>query len=173
MQGDSGGETLIADFGHGNAFDNKGVGLFAHLPLLVRYQLLELLVQRCTHVNRTRAALGKLFFRSFGNHATTPNDDEVIGGQSHFAHEVRTDEDSSSLVSELLKEVTDPSDTFGVESVDWFVEHQCAGVAQERGGNTEALAHAERKVTRTAICYFCQTHNVENFVDAAQADPVR
>lgn len=42
-----------------------------------------------------------------------------------------------------LQQRADPDDAFGVEAVGGFVEHDHLGVAQQCGGDPEALAHAE------------------------------
>jgi hypothetical protein len=67
----------------------------------------------------------------------------VICGQSHLAHEVAREQDGLSVRCRLPDEPAHPQDAFRVEAVHRLVQDQGVRVAQERGGDAEALTHAE------------------------------
>lgn len=83
--------------------------------------------------------------RGVGEEAALADDDQMVGGERHLAHEVGGDEDGAAFGGQGLEEGADPEHALGVEAVDGFVEDDGGGVAEERGGDAEALAHAEEK----------------------------
>ena len=77
--------------------------------------------------------------------AAAAEHDEVVGGQRHLAHQVRGEEHGAALGGQAAHEVADPQHALGVEAVDRLVEDERGRVAEQRGGDAEALAHAERE----------------------------
>ena len=66
-----------------------------------------------------------------------------------------------------------PADPVGVEPVHRLVEQQHARITEQRFGDAETLAHAEREVARQLLGDRGQSDEVEHLVDAASRDVVR
>ena len=90
-----------------------------------------------------------------------PDHDQVVGGQRHLAHQVRGDEDRATLGGEPLEQVADPLDALGVEAVHRLVEDQRRGIAEQRGGDAEPLAHPERELSGALARDVVQTDEVD------------
>src|SRR6266498_2484927 len=71
------------------------------------------------------------------------DDDEVVGGKGHLAHQVAGDEHRPALPREPLEQGAQPLDALGVEAVGGLVEEQHGCVAEQRLGDAEALLHPE------------------------------
>jgi hypothetical protein len=71
------------------------------------------------------------------------DDDEAVGGEFHFAHEVAGEQHGASFGGEVAHEGAGPADAFGVETVEGLVEDEDVGVAEQCGGDAQALLHAE------------------------------
>ena len=80
-----------------------------------------------------------------GDQPAPADDDEVVGGHRHLAHQVAGDEHGAALGGERPQQGADPADALRVEPVDRLVEQQHLRVAEQRGGDAEPLAHAERE----------------------------
>ena len=109
---------------------------------------------------------------AFGDQAAPAHDDEPVGGQCHLAHQVAGDQHRAALVGERAQQLADPPDALGVEAVDRLVEEEGAGVAEQRGGDAEALAHAEREPARATAGDVGEADHLEHLVDAAAVDAV-
>lgn len=107
-----------------------------------------------------------------GEQPAAADDDQVVGRQRHLAHEVAGDEDRTSLGRQLFHQVADPEDALGVESVDGLVEHERLGVAEQRGGDAEALAHAEGEGARALVGHVGESDRLQDLSDPAVRDPV-
>ncbi len=59
-----------------------------------------------------------------------------------------------------------PPDAFGIQAVDRFVEQQHGRVADQRGRDTEALAHAQRQRAGPRVGHRGQPDHAEHLVDA-------
>ena len=94
------------------------------------------------------AALDELLGGAVGDQPAAADDDEVVGGDRHLVHQVAGDEDRAALGGQPLHQVPDPDDALGVEPVDRLVEDEDRRVAEQRGGDAEPLAHAEREAAR-------------------------
>ena len=90
----------------------------------------------------------------------------------HLAHQVAGDQHRAALVGERAQQLADPPDAFGVEPVDRLVEEEGAGVAEQRGGDAEALAHPEREPARATAGDIGEADHLEHLVDAAAVDAV-
>ena len=98
---------------------------------------------------------------------------EVVGGGLHLAHQVRGDEHRAALGGQRLHQVADPQDALGVQPVDRLVEHQHLRVAQQRRGDAQPLAHAQREAAWTACAPLRSgPTSVEHLVHPAPGDPV-
>jgi hypothetical protein len=79
---------------------------------------------------------------------------------------VRADEYRATLVGEGPEELTNPTDALGVESVDRLVKEQHLWIAQECGGNAEALTHAEREAADLLIRDRTDARKLEHLFDS-------
>ena len=73
------------------------------------------------------------------------DDDQVVGGQRHLAHQVAGHEDRAALPGQRPEQLADPVDALGVQAVGGLVEHQHRRVTEQRRGDAEPLLHAERE----------------------------
>ena len=64
-------------------------------------------------------------------------------------------------------------DAFRVEAVDRLVEDQRLGIAEQRAGDPEPLAHAERELAGALVRHLAQTDEIDQVVHAASRDAVR
>ena len=71
------------------------------------------------------------------------DDDDVLRRVLHLAHEVAGDQDGAPLRGEVLEQIADPDDALGVQAVDGLVEQQRRRIAEQGGGDAEALEHAQ------------------------------
>ena len=79
-----------------------------------------------------------------------PDDDQVVGGLGHLAHQVRGHEHRPALGGQRLQQVADPADAVGIQAVDRLVQDDGLRVAEQRRGDAEPLAHAEGEAARPA-----------------------
>ena len=96
----------------------------------------------------------------------------MLGGQGHLAHQVRGEEHGAALCGELLQQVADPLDPLGVEAVGRLVEDQDLWVGEQRRGDAEPLAHAERELPDTFPGDLLETDAVDHLVDPPPGNPV-
>ena len=82
----------------------------------------------------------------------------------------RGDEDRTALGRERLHQVAHPEDALGVEAVDRLVEEQHLGVAEQRGGDAEPLAHAEREALGALPGHVLEADDAEHLVHPAGRD---
>ena len=145
---------------------HRGAGLLQGHP-----QLIEL---RRAHPDvAPRVAGGELAHRHLGDEPSLADDHELVGGLGHLAHQVARDEDGTTLGGQAAQELADPADAVGVEPVDRLVEHQHAGVAQQRGGDAETLAHAEGELAGPLPGHRGEADQAEHLVDPPPRDVVR
>ena len=109
-----------------------------------------------------------------GDQPAPADDDEVVGGQRHLAHQVAGHEDRAALGGQRLAcRLRIQTDALGVEAVDRLVEDQDVRVAEQRGGDAEPLAHAEGEARRPAcVATAGQADQLEHLVDPAAGDAV-
>ncbi|EPJ35721.1 putative Bacitracin transport ATP-binding protein BcrA [Streptomyces afghaniensis 772] len=93
-----------------------------------------------------------------------PDDDEMVGGQRHLAHQMGGDEDRTALRGECLHQVAHPEDALGVEAVDRLVEQQHLRVAEQRGGDAQPLSHAEGEALGPLPGHVLEAHDPEHLV---------
>jgi len=85
---------------------------------------------------------------------------------------VRGKEDGASLAGEKAHQVADPDDPLRVKSVDGFVEDQGVRVAEQRGGDAKALAHAEGEATDPLLGDGLEPGHLDDLLHARLADAV-
>ena len=103
--------------------------------------------------------------------AALADHDQMIGREGHLAHQVARDEHGATLGGEGTQQPADPLDPFRVEPVHRFVEQQHLGVSEQRGGNTETLAHAERERAGPLPRNGADTDLFKDLVDASGLIP--
>jgi len=107
-----------------------------------------------------------------GDQPSASDDDQVVGGQRHLTHQVARDEYSPALLGQAAQDRTDPVDAFGIQAVHRFVAQDHRRVTEQRGGQTQPLAHAEREAAGAPRSDVVQADQVEHRVDARTGDAV-
>lgn len=110
--------------------------------------------------------------RRVGEQPALADDDQVFRGERHFAHQMRGDEDRPAFRGERLHQIADPVNSLGVQTIDGFVEHQNLGIAEQRGRDSEPLAHTEGEGLGLLPRHRAQSDGVEDFGDAARRDAI-
>src|ERR1700728_3424684 len=64
--------------------------------------------------------------------AAPPDDDEVIGGLRHLAHQMAGDQDGAAVGGHRPEQLADPADALRVKAVDRLVEQEHRRVGQQR-----------------------------------------
>src|SRR6185437_10330909 len=138
-------EGQVADLGHAEPGDPQGVVAVrrGHRALLGDERGQPLRLGRAYPDGQLRVLVDEFLHRAVRDQPAAADHDQVVRGVLHLAHQVRGDEDGAALGGERLHQVPDPEDALRVQAVDRLVEHQQLGVAEQRGGDAEALAHAE------------------------------
>ena len=129
---------------------------------------------RRAHPHHGARALGhELGHGLIGDEPAPADDDEVVGGERHLAHEVAGHEHGATLGGQALEQRPHPQDALGVEPVDGLVEEEHSGVAEEGGGDAEPLGHAQGELARPACQrHRAQPHELEQVVDTPAGDAV-
>ena len=83
------------------------------------------------------------------------------------------DEHGPALVGQAADQAAQPVDALGVEAVGRLVEDQDLGVAEQGGGQPEALAHAEREAPDPAAAGGGQPGLLQDLVDPPRVEPGR
>jgi hypothetical protein len=85
---------------------------------------------------------------------------------------MRWREDRLPLRGRLTDEIAEPDDAFGVESVEWLVEHEDRRVAEQGGRQTRALGNAEREGSRRVARELAGPDGLTRLADSATVDTV-
>ena len=88
----------------------------------------------------------------------------MSGGVLQFAHQMARDEYRAPFGRERSKEASHPPDAVRVQPVEWLVEHQDRGIAQQGRGDPEPLAHPEREAPRSASRRSREANEPQNLV---------
>ena len=102
--------------------------------------------------------------------AAARDDQERLRRLLDLGEKVRGDEHGAPLACEVAEETPHPLDALGVETVRRLIEDQHTGVAEERIGQAEALAHAERESADLAAGDVGEADRAERLVDAGCRD---
>ena len=100
------------------------------------------------------------------------DDQEVVGGLGHLAHEVGGDEHGAALAGQTAAGLTHPLDALGVQAVDGLVEQEHTGVAQQGRRDAQALAHAQGEALDALLGHRGQAGDVQDLVDPLGGDAV-
>src|SRR3954451_5461910 len=90
------------------------------------------------------------------------DDDEVLRGQRHLAHEVAGHEHGPAAPGEGVHELADPDDALGVEAVHRLVVHQDLWIAEHGGGDAEALGHAQGEAADPLLGHLAQPGQLQH-----------
>ena len=101
------------------------------------------------------------------------DDEQVVGHQRHLGHQVTRHQHRASLAGEVLQEVANPPDAFGVEPVAGFIQDDRGWVADQCPGEAEALLHAERVAAQLLVGGVGHADEIEHLIDATARDAVR
>ena len=99
---------------------------------------------RSPNANGRGRSLGEILHSPLRHEPPAVDDDDLVRRLCDLGENVTRDEHGSPLGGLRAQEVPDPADPFGVEPVRGLVEHEDVRVAEESGGEREALSHAER-----------------------------
>ena len=88
----------------------------------------------------------QLGLAALGDDLAVADHDEVVGDHLDLAQQVRGEQHRAGAVGEVAQQLAHPEDPLGIEPVGGLVEDQDARLADQRLGDAEALAHAERVV---------------------------
>jgi hypothetical protein len=113
-----------------------------------------------------------VFHRRVRDQTAPAQDDEVVGRQSHLAHQVAGQEDGPPVPGQAFDQFAYPGHALRVEAVDRLVQDQGGGVAQEGPGQTQTLAHAEGEAAHPFVRHRPQASQLDHFVHPPPADAV-
>ena len=108
----------------------------------------------------------------FGDQPPAPDHDQMLGGLGHLAHQMRGQEHRAPFGGETLEQVTDPVDALRIQAVGRLVEDHRRGIAQQRRGDTQTLAHPEREAADPLARDLTQADQLDHLIHTAARDPV-
>ena len=166
--------SQVAHLRCGQAGDGHGpVGIGDDGPARIGHGVGQLDVSRRAHLDRlTRAAGHEVSHRGLGDHLALADDHQMVGGERHLGHEVARHEHGATLTGQLLAQRAHPPDALGIEAVHRLVEQQHPRVAEQGGGDAQALAHAERELAHPFAGHRGEAHELQHLVDATPRDGV-
>src|ERR1035438_7357518 len=109
-----------------------------------------------------RVACDELRHRAVGDELAPADHQEMVGGVLHLRHQVAGHEDRTAFRGQRLHQVPDPPDALRVQAIDRLIEHEDGRVAEQRRGNAEPLAHAERETLRPFLRHLAQPDKLQN-----------
>lgn len=113
---------------------------------------------------------GEVVDRGVREQPAPADDHQVVGDQRGLAHQVRGEHHGPALVGQAAQQVAYPQHSLRVEAVDGFVEHDHGRVAEQGGGDAEALAHAEGEGADALSGHAGQSGQLDDLVDPAARD---
>src|SRR5215469_5360385 len=119
-----------------------------------------------------RVALDELGHAAVGDQPAPPDHQQVVRRVLHLRHQVTRHENRAPLAGKRLHEVPDPQAPLGVQDVDGLVEHEDGRAAEQRRGDAEPLAHAEREALGPLLGHVGQAHQVQHLPDAPARNAV-
>jgi hypothetical protein len=105
-----------------------------------------------------------------GEQPAPADDHQMLRGDGHLAHQVAGDQHRTPVGGETLEQVAYPQHAIGIEAVDRFVEDQHRRIPEQRGGNTQPLAHAEGEPAGPPVRDRLQTHLAQHLVNPGVGD---
>ena len=100
------------------------------------------------------------------------DDQQMIRGQRHLAHQVAGDQDRAALLGQRPHERPDPQDPLRVEPVDRLIEQQRARIAEQRPGDAQPLRHAQGKAADPPARHRRQPDHLEHLIDPRAGNAV-
>ena len=116
---------------------------------------------------------GELGQRGAGDQPALVEDHDVVDGLGDLGEQVAGHDDGASGVGLAAQEGPQPVHALGVEAVGGLVEDEHRRLAEEGGGQAEALAHAEREAADTAVGVLGHGHLGQRLVDPLRRQPGR
>ena len=145
MDRDARCEGQVAHLFAAGVGDEQGaVGRLRRLEAVGAQLRRQLVLAGRAHAHGAADAGGELGERRLDHQPPPVDDHHLVDRLRDLGEDVARDEDGASLSGEGAQEVPQPADALGIESVRRFVEDQQLGLAEERGGETQPLPHAER-----------------------------
>ena len=109
--------------------------------------------------------------RALRDPAAVGDDDDVVDGLLDLGEHVARDQQGSPFVGEVPQEAAQPPDALGVQAVGRLVEDDHLRVAEQGGGEAEALAHPHRVAAGSLACGRGDADELEQLVDAPVGHP--
>src|SRR5271165_4500538 len=120
-----------------------------------------------------RAPVGQLGQGALGDEAAAGQDDDVVDGLGYLAQQVAGHQHGAALGGQRAQHGPHPPDALRVQPVQRLVEDQGARVAEERAGEAEPLAHAERVAADPPPGGVGEADDAEDFSYPAGRNPRR
>ena len=95
------------------------------------------------------------------------DDHDLVDQLLDLGQDVAGDQDGAALAGEVSQQLAHPGDALGVQAVGGLVKHQDAGVAEQRGGQGEALTHAEGVAADRPVGRAAESDHRQRLVRAA------
>jgi hypothetical protein len=111
--------------------------------------------------------------RDVGDQAALGEDHDVVDGVGHFGQKMTRDQHGASRGGVGAQKVAQPLDSFGVEAVGRLVEDQHVGIAQQGGGESETLPHAQREAAHPSPGDTGEADRLEHLADTAGGHTAR
>src|SRR4029453_18417607 len=108
-----------------------------------------------------------------GAQAAPVDDHDLVDRLGELGQDVAGHQHGPALVGQAADQFAQPVDALGVEAVGRLVEDQDLGVAEQGGGQPQALAHAEGEATGAAPGRPGQPGQLQDDVGPARVDPGR
>ena len=163
------GDPLDGQAGHGEPV----VHADGHSSALTADQFSELSAVRGSDQHLLLGVqVDELGCRAVGKQPAPADDDEVVGGDGHLIHQVAGYENGLPLSRQALHQVPDPQHALGVEPVDRLIEKQHLRVPEQRGGDSEPLAHAEGKTAGPFPAGLVQPDHGDDLIDPPGREPL-
>ncbi len=110
--------------------------------------------------------------RRVGQQPPAVDDQQVVGGDGHLAHQVAGHQDRATVRGQPFEQRTHPQHAVRVEAVDRLVQQHHGRVAEQRRRDAQSLRHAEREPADPAPRGAGQADLVEQLVGPAGRDAV-
>ena len=98
------------------------------------------------------------------------DDHDLVDDLLDLGQDVTRDEDRPPLRRKRAQKLAQPTDSLRVEPVRRLVEHEDAGIAEQRPREAEALAHSERVTACAAPRSILQVDDLEHLLDPRARD---
>ena len=136
------------------------------VPVLLERARQPLRVLRVHLGDVALVAAEDLLERPAAAHLAVGDDHDVVDRLGDLGEQVARDEHGAAVGGLLAQQPAHPADAGRVEAVGGLVEDQHLGVAEQRGGDREPLAHAHRVALDAAVGGLGQPDGVEHLLDA-------